>query len=188
MNTETNLQKSSIAEIWKPIKGYESKYEISSTGRVKSLGRHEKMHHGGIRCRKGRILNGVLNRGYKRYCLFSEGKREYVFAHRLVAQSFIPNPENKVQVNHLNGVPLDNRVKNLAWCTPLENTRHAHITGLCEGKGENQLCSVLTEKEVVQIREEFKNNILNQRELAEKYNVSRRNVNYIINRKWWKHI
>ena len=64
-------------------------------------------------------------KGYLYVDLYNNGKHKRVYIHRLVAQAFIPNPENKPYINHIDGNPRNNNVKNLEWCTPLENVEHA---------------------------------------------------------------
>ena len=101
-------------EIWKDVEGYEGIYSISSTGRIKSL---ERIDSAG-RKRQEKLLKPYTNKkGYLRINL----NNEKFLVHRLVAQAFIPNPENKPQVNHINTVRGDNRVENLEWCTNEEN-------------------------------------------------------------------
>lgn len=114
-----------MREVWKDIPGFEGKYQVSNLGRVKSLAR--------IRWKRGfayqypeRILKPIYNpNGYAKVSLHYEGRATQVSIHRLVADVFIPNPEEKAQVNHKNGDRADNRAENLEWMTPLENTRHS---------------------------------------------------------------
>ena len=104
--------------------------------------------------------------------------------HRIVALAFIPNPLNKPQVNHINGIKSDNRVENLEWVTAKENTKHSWEKGLSKSiKGESYK-SKLTEKEVLEIRQSK----LNQKELSVLYKVNIPSINLIINRKTWKHL
>lgn len=98
-------------EIWKDIKGYEGLYQISNHGRVKSL------HFG-----KERIRKPSDSRGYPIILLNKGGKYTVTYIHRLVATYFVPNPDNKPEINHLDENKKNNRADNLAWCTEKENT------------------------------------------------------------------
>lgn len=108
-----------MSEIWKPVVGYEDYYQVSSLGRIKSLRRPE--------VRNDRILKGSIHpEGYNIFKLSRSGSHKSFKGHRLVAKAFIPNPENKPQVNHKNGLRADNRVENLEWVTNSENVRHGY--------------------------------------------------------------
>lgn len=118
----------SIIEIWKDIPGYEGLYEASNTGKVKSIA-NTKIH--GFKPNKETILAGCINtRGYLCVNLYKNRIRKTIRIHKLVAETFIPNPKGKCCVNHINGNRLDNRLENLEWVTWSENTLHAHRTGL----------------------------------------------------------
>ena len=119
----------SLQEEWKYIEGYEKKYQISNMGRLRSLYFKDKY---GNKWDKIYYLKWSLNRkGYQRTRLCLNGKlNSSVFAHRLVADAFIPNPQNLPQVNHKDGNKKNNRVDNLEWCSNKENALHSQKNGL----------------------------------------------------------
>lgn len=118
-------------EQWREIKEFEGIYEVSNEGRVRSIERDVVKKTGVIQRRKGCIMQGSTEkRGYKRVSLMKNGKTYNRSKHRLVAQAFIPNPENKPEVNHIDGDKANNNKENLEWATPSENKQHAFDTGL----------------------------------------------------------
>ena len=107
-----------MKEIWKDIKDYEGLYQVSNLSRVRSLERWEMLKNGYSRSRKGRILKTHIDKyGYERVMLYKDGKQKLKQVHRLVAEAFIPNPDNLPCVNHKDENPLNNVVSNLEWCT-----------------------------------------------------------------------
>lgn len=109
-----------MKEVWKDITGYEGLYQISNLGRVKSFwNTKEKI-----------LMNLKDNFGYLKVCLCKDGKKKQFKVHKLVAEAYIPNIENKKEVNHINGNKADNRAENLEWCTRSENMKHAYKNGL----------------------------------------------------------
>lgn len=128
-------------EIWKDIEGYEGLYQVSSLGRVKSIQRSviREYNKSGVSQIKEKILKPFINNtGYYAISLSKNSKLTPHHIHRLVAVTFIPNPENKAQVNHIGKNAegkidqLDNRAISLEWATPKENINHAWQNGLCE--------------------------------------------------------
>ena len=113
-------------ETWKDIKGYEGYYQISDLGNVRSVDRFDGVHE-----RKGSILKPNLKQnGYMQVGLRKHSTRKWFGIHRLVAIHFIENPDNKPQVNHIDGNKQNNSVNNLEWVTEKENQNHAAQTGL----------------------------------------------------------
>ena len=114
------MKKLSDIEEWKSIKEYEGYYEVSNLGRVRSIDRIINGKKPYII--KGRILkHKVSNKGYCEVSLVKNGKQKSFRVHKLVAETFIPNPKNLYSINHINENKLDNRVENLEWCTPKYN-------------------------------------------------------------------
>jgi hypothetical protein len=114
-------------ENWKDVQGYEGLYQVSNLGRVKSLSHVNYLG----RLRQECILgNRLSDRGYHTAVLYNNGKSKSFRVHRLVANAFIENPNNKPHVNHIDGVKSNNLVSNLEWVTISENQKHAFKTGL----------------------------------------------------------
>lgn len=140
------------------------------------------------------------NKGYLRVGLQVNGKLITMKVHRLVAIAFIPNPENKPMVNHIDFNKENNRVENLEWVTAKENTQHAIKNGVFHfqtsetcinkiiKKGELNGVSLLTDKKVLEIRNKFKPNQYTRKMLANEYNVSESCIKDVLSRKSWKHI
>lgn len=119
---------------WKDIIGYEGLYQVSNTGLVKSLSRAVKsVHSNKWYTKQDRILKPEITLkglGYYRVQLCKDCIINKIPVHRIVAMTFILNPENKPQVNHIDGNKLNNHVENLEWATASENVQHAFDTGL----------------------------------------------------------
>lgn len=126
-------------EIWKDAIGFDGVYQVSSLGRVRSCDRviyykNSKLSGAKSKIEHGKIMSQCIsNSGYYILRLRKDGERKCFYTHRLIAQAFIPNPENKSQVNHIDGNRLNNCVDNLEWVTMSENVLHAYRTGLNYG-------------------------------------------------------
>jgi len=166
-----------MEEIWKDIEGFNGKYQISNTNKVKS-------NHFG----RSIILKPSLNTGgYNSVCLRLNNKIKTRSLHRLIMEAFIPNPDNKPCINHIDGNKLNNSIENLEWCTYSENMKHAYDNNLklpIEGKGEKSSQHKLKEEDVLKIRASS----LSSKELGSLYNVNRTNIIAIRKRKSWTHI
>ena len=114
-----------MSEIWLPIEGYENLYEISNLGRVRSLERTVIKKNGVRRKVSGKILKPRTNNsGYLMVRLYKNGIWRDFLLHRIVSTAFIPNPDKKLQVNHLSEDKTNNSVENLEWCTAKENNNY----------------------------------------------------------------
>lgn len=157
---------------WKPFNDF---IDVSSDGDVKS---------------RGKMLKGEICRnGYKRIHVSKNGIHYKYLVHRLVAETFVPNPFNLPVVNHIDGNKQNNSVANLEWCTYSDNLKHAFKTGLrsCDGKNNNR--HKLTNVDVQEIRRSYikgKHGALNATGLAKKYGVNPKTILDIVNNKTWR--
>ena len=163
------------SEVWKPISNYDQLYYVSNFGRLKSFYNNVE-----------RIIKPeVNNKGYLRVCLYKDKVRKKVYVHRIVAELFLPNPNNNPEVNHKDGNPLNNHVSNLEWVTHSANLKHAVAIGLQNNpSGENHPCAKLTNKEVAYIRANPDN--FSQRKLGKMLDVSHTTIGYIQRKKTYK--
>lgn len=172
-NFENELKKFS-KEIWRDVVGYEGLYQVSNAGRVKSFhGKSERI-----------LVGGVCREGYVKVLLRKNKSRKLVSVHRLVAMAFIPNPDNKPEVNHINGNKIDNRVENLEWKTRAENAKHAYDIGLEKPlHGINANGAKFTAEQIAEIRATYirGDEKLGVQALAQKFNVCKNTISKIIN-------
>jgi len=165
-------------EIWKSIKGYNGDYLISNKGNIisnkRARGRPIKSHN--------------VGGGYRMVPLCENGNVKNKLVHRLVAKAFIPNPQNKPQINHIDSNPSNNDVNNLEWATQSENMIHSYKNGRQSRSGEQNHNSKLTEKEVLEIRNAYNIGVFLQKEIAHAFDISTSRVSEIVNRKSWTNI
>lgn len=165
-------------DIWKPIEG-NPHYFCSHLGKVKSDQRPSYLNSiNATIVRKRKIFKPNNSNGYARVKL--NGK--FHFVHRLVANAFVPNPENKPQINHKDGNKLNNRADNLEWCTNSENIKHALSTGL--KKSLKGIPHKITHAIATEIRRAYKKG--DAVRMAKQYGVCKQTIHNIINQTSWK--
>lgn len=170
-------------EKWVDVVGYEGLYMVSDYGRIKSLKR------------KGRtndlISIGHIHKwGYVKVCLLKDNISHVNFMHVIVADCFIPNPENFLQVNHKDSDKTNNKVSNLERCNNSHNQIHAHENSVIDHnviKGEKSNFAKLRNKDVLEIRELIRIGTPNK-DIASAYNISKSNISFIKNNKRWGHL
>lgn len=166
--------------IWKQVKGYEGFYEANEEGVIRSIPRKNT---------KGGVLRPGVCRGYLTVGLSKYGKQRSIRAHRVIAETFIDNPNNYSDINHKDGNKKNNKVSNLEWCSHSQNMKHASKIGLLSvesRKGEKNVKAKLTKAKVFEIRRRLKSE--RNVDLAKEFNVTRQNIRMIKLKKTWKHI
>jgi len=171
------VNKSTTDEKWKDVFGFEGLYKISNHGRVLSL------------------YNNIIRKQFmpeNRYpkVVISKNKKKYMkYIHRMVAMAFIPNPQNKKEVNHKDGNKFNNAISNLEWVTPKENQQHSIKTGLfAVGARANK--STLTDSAVLFMRKNYKLNDkkFGSKALAAMFNIKQSIAKEAISGRTWKYI
>jgi hypothetical protein len=176
-----------MIKIWKQIPEF-SLYEISNYGEIKTFNWKNTGQE--------RIMKPALDGcGYLRTVLKrdSDGKLCTVKVHRLVAQTFLENPENKPVVNHINGIRNDNRLFNLEWCTIRENSLHSFKIGISSNKGERNPSATITEEQAKEILANYEfgkktRKGMTKQQLADKYNTTFAVIKQLVQRRTWKHL
>lgn len=179
-------------EEFKDIPGFEN-YMVSNFGRVKSKARNVR----GVNYKSRKeVLKPIpetmlslnsLSKGYPLVRIINAKECKTIMIHRLVANVFIPNPENLSQVNHIDGNKQNNNISNLAWCNAQENHKHAKETGL-KAKGSGVGTSKLTEAKVRKIKYILKKGGVTHAVIAKKFGVHESTISLIFTEKFWKHI
>lgn len=166
-------------EFWKTIPFCDRGHQVSNLGNVRSIS---------YNC-TGIIKNmkiRTLKTGYGQVCIWIGNSRRNFYVHRLVAITFIPNPENKPEVNHINGIKTDNRVENLEWNTRKENINHAWKNGLsktsdCQKKIVGEVAKKTFSKKIIDLNSNMIFNSCN--EAASYYGYSHQFISMVISGK-----
>lgn len=171
-------------EVWKDVIDYDGIYigiyQVSNFCRLKRI-----MHR---KNPTSKLINSfAFEDGYICVTLIKNGKTKFTGLHRLIASAFIPNPENKPEVNHKDGNKHNNSIDNLEWSTTAENVQHAFDTGLNNGrKGVKHHNTKLTEKEVLEIR--AIGDTMTQKEIGKLYGVNHQAIYKILKRLRWANV
>lgn len=166
-------------EIWADIAGYDGDYQESNYGRTKSFkGNSPKI-----------LAPMITSKGYLGVQLFKNAKGKKIYVHQLVASIFVPNPENKTEINHLDGFKLNNHVDNLEWVCSTDNKLHAVKIGLMKSGSEHVLAK-LTAEQVRYIRQVYikGDSEFGGQALAKKFCVSRSTIQSVVNYECYKNI
>lgn len=162
-------------EKWLPVVGHEELYSVSNKGRVKA-------HHP-----KGEFLliPDITKKSYRVISLSKNGKRIRHGVHNIMAKAFLPNPENKPEVNHIDANPENNHLENLEWITKKGNAEHCVKMGR-RPSGSKHAMAKLKEEDVIEIRKKY---VKRQGvRLAKEYNISIQNIMHIVGRHTWKNL
>ena len=157
-------------EIWADINGYEGKYQVSTLGRIKSL-------------KKNLIMKPmVATNGYLIACLWKNNKQKKFVIHRLVAQAFIPNPNNYKEINHIDEDKTNNRVENLEWCSHSYNMNYGNIKEKISGANKGK---IVTQETKQKLREDTSNRRWINNGIIEKY-VCKEQLDSFLENDWNK--
>lgn len=178
-----------MEEMWKPIKGYENYYEVSSHGLIRTITRFISNSGKNGMWYKSRVLKFNIDKdGYHTVALQKEGKVKRFKVHRLVLSTF-SNYEDELQVNHIDGNKSNNRLDNLEWATSSQNIKHAFNIGLKTQVGSKNNCSKLTEKQVIQICDFLKYTTFTNKQIADMFDIeSDETIRRIRKRLSWTHV
>ena len=172
-------------EVWKDIRDYEGLYQGSNLGRMRSLDRWVKSKSGSVRLCKGKILKLCTDKyGYLKVGLWKNNKVKTYYVHRLVAEVFLPNPNNYKEVNHKDENKLNNVVSNLEWCDAKYNSNYGTRN---ERMSKSLTNNIYTSREVdvYDLDMNFIETLPSSKECGRKYKVQHSNVRYCCNGGKW---
>lgn len=187
-----NIPSADVVEVVrKAVKGYEGKYEVDQFGRVYSVDRVMSVNDNGRRydkCLKGKQLRQTMHSaGYKVIGLSKNGETKTCYVHRIVAEAFVPNPDNLPMVNHKDEDRTNNFVENLEWCTNEYNLNYGNakkkrikrITGVLHTEEHKNKIAIAVKKhrrKNAELKFEYDGEMLSIPELSEKLNVSQKTL------------
>jgi len=175
-------------EIWKEVAGYEGLYEASNLGRIRSVPRTLIDGLGRARRYRSKILTGgVSDKGYWAVMMCRGSVQRMTLISRLVAETFIPNPDGKAEVNHKDGNKNDNSVNNLEWMTHQENSLHRNAV-LRKNIGDKNYGAKMTNETVMEMRKMREETGYAYRIIAEKFGLNENTIYRAITKRHWKHI
>ena len=164
----------------RPVFGFEENYIISNNGEIYSMPRK-----GNWKLKK--IKPSLNHKGYERVTLSKEGKRHYFFVHRLVAYTYMDNPDNKKTINHIDGCKTNNSIENLEWATHSENSQHAVDNNLGKRAKGQDMSKVLTEKDIYKIMD-FRSKGMTYKDIGLSMGRPLSTIQSILNGRRWNHI
>lgn len=168
-------------ELWLPVADTEGNYYVSNLGRILTT------EYGQKKLTKV-IKQSTHKNGYLVTRMKKESRVRPLKVHRLVAQAFIPNPNNLPQVNHIDGIKTNNVVTNLEWVTGSENIKHAFAIGLSCHKGSKHPQSILTEEQVKEIRLTYTISNCTKTDFAKKYGIATQTLDNVLSGRTWSHV
>ena len=164
----------------KDVIGYEGLYTCDEYGNVFSCVTNSS--------RRKKLMKQNIRNGYYYVNLTDiNGKQSKKYVHRIIAQVFIDNPNDKKEVNHIDCNKLNNNIMNLEWTTRKENLQHSYDNGL-KREHEKHGNSILTKKQVLEIRKLYKSKKYSYRQLSEMYNVSMSCICMIVTNRNWRNL
>lgn len=164
-------------ETWKTINTHPN-YEASNLGNIRSKNcTYQRMHKGKLLTvkKKTLIIGPKLNK--KGYCRVTLNQKQFQ-VHRIIAETFIPNPQNLPQVNHINGIKTDNRIENLEWVSNQENRDHAVNNNLI-ARREAGFFTKIAPEDVINIKELYSKGYL-QKDIAKVFNTCQQHISSIL--------
>lgn len=177
---------------WFDVIGYEDRYQVTRTGLVRSKSRYvNSPAAGGRRFLNGKMLKLAIVKGYPAIQSNVDGARYTLYLHRILAELFIPNPDGKPSINHIDGDKANFALENLEWCSHKENMRHAFNTGLATapnvGPGEQSPSAKLNDDAVRDIKRRLRAGETH-RSLATEYGISTGTIGFIARGETWGHV